>query len=108
MLPNLKALRASRGISQQKLADVLGMSQQAINRYENQAVEPDISTLIKLADFFETTIDYIVDRRPNITPKRTYPYELNEKEAKIVDAYRITSSKQQKVVEELMEAFKNG
>ena len=53
MLPNLKLLRQKRGISQQKLADALGVSQQSINHYENHKIEPDIATLIKIADYFD-------------------------------------------------------
>lgn len=60
MVKNLRKLRINRGISQQQLADVIGTSQQSINKYENHSVEPDISALIKLADYFETTIDYLV------------------------------------------------
>ena len=60
MVKNLRKLRINKGISQQQLADVIGTSQQSVNKYENHSVEPDISALIKLADYFETTIDYLV------------------------------------------------
>ncbi len=50
------------GIIQQQLADVIGVTQQSVNKYENHSVEPDIETLIKLADYFKTTIDYLVGR----------------------------------------------
>ena len=66
MLKRLKELRASKGISQQKLANLLGVSQQAINKYENHDVEPDIATLIAIADYFETTIDDLVGRQPPV------------------------------------------
>ena len=60
MVKNLKALRSQHGMSQQQLAAVLGISQQAINKYENHKIEPDIDTLCKMADFFDTTIDFLV------------------------------------------------
>ena len=60
VVENLRKLRTSRGISQQQLADVIGTSQQSINKYENHSVEPDIRTLTKIADYFGTTIDYLV------------------------------------------------
>ncbi len=60
MVKNLKVLRNKKGISQQQLADIIGVTQQSVNKYENHSVEPDIYTLIKIADYFETTIDYIV------------------------------------------------
>ena len=62
MIKNLKKLRNFHGISQQQLANVVGVSQQSINKYENQNVEPDISTLIKIADCFSTTLDNLVGR----------------------------------------------
>ena len=60
MVENLRKLRTSRGISQQQLADVIGTSQQSINKYENHSVEPDIRTLTKIADYLGTTIDSLV------------------------------------------------
>ena len=45
MLPNLKLLRKEYGISQQVLADMMGVSQQSINQYENHSIEPDIALL---------------------------------------------------------------
>lgn len=62
MVKNLKSLRNRNKISQQQLADVIGVTQQSINKYENHSIEPDIETLIKIADYFETTIDYLVGR----------------------------------------------
>ena len=40
MLPNLKRLRQEYGISQQRLADALQISQPSINKYENHKIEP--------------------------------------------------------------------
>ena len=62
MLPNLKLLRKEYGISQQVLADMMGVSQQSINQYENHSIEPDIALLTQMADYFNTSIDYIVGR----------------------------------------------
>ena len=60
VVKNLRTLRMSKGISQQQLADVIGTSQQSINKYENHNVEPDISTLIMLADYFQVSVDYLI------------------------------------------------
>ena len=51
MVTNLKLLRARKGISQQQLANHIGVSQQSINKYENHNVEPDIATLMAMATF---------------------------------------------------------
>ncbi len=58
----LKALRKARGISQLKLAMDLNMNQNNISRYENGEREADYRTLIKLADYFGVSIDYLLGR----------------------------------------------
>ena len=58
----LKALRKSRRISQLKLALDLDMNQNSISRYENLEREADYSTLIKFADYFGVTLDYLLGR----------------------------------------------
>jgi len=88
MVKNLRKLRMCRHISQQQLADVIGTSQQSINKYENHSVEPDIGTLSKLADYFDTTIDYLVGHDPG--PVREGPagdFELSRDEYNLVCHY---------------------
>ncbi len=62
MIKNLKSLRNEHKISQQKLAEAVGVSQQSINKYENQSVEPEIAVLIKIADYFSVSVDYLIGR----------------------------------------------
>lgn len=61
----LKYLRTSRGISQLKLAMDLSMNQNSISRYENGSREADYATLIRLADYFDVSIDYLLERTDN-------------------------------------------
>ena len=58
MVKNLKYLRTRYGISQQQLAEIAGVSQQSVNKYENHNIEPDIRTLTAFADFFHTSVDF--------------------------------------------------
>ena len=89
MLPNLKKLRQEYDISQQRLADAIGVSQQSINQYEDHSVEPDISVLSRMADHFNTSIDYIVGRTDIRRPiERTEAFHLNPDESSIVTQYR--------------------
>ncbi|MBQ8497776.1 MAG: helix-turn-helix transcriptional regulator [Clostridia bacterium] len=64
----LKELRKSRKISQVKLAMDLNMNQNTISRYETGEREADYATLIALADYFDVSIDYLLERtnNPNI------------------------------------------
>ncbi len=66
----LKEIRKSRGISQLKLAMDLNMNQNSISRYENGEREADYETLIRFADYFDVSIDYILERTNN--PKVNY------------------------------------
>lgn len=62
MVKNLRLLREERGLSQQKLADLLGITQQAVYKYEKLAIEPDILTLIQIADIFNVSVDFLIGR----------------------------------------------
>ncbi len=89
MLPNLKLLRKEYGISQQRLAEGIGVSQQSINQYENHAVEPDLAVLARIADYFNTSIDFVVghtDVRRRI--ERTEEYHLSQEEQHFIIRYR--------------------
>ena len=103
MLPNLKLLRQERGISQQRLADAIGLTQQSINQYENHKIEPDIQTLARMADFFETSIDFIVGHT-NVRQRIEYTeaYHLNTGEADLVTKYRALKPKERECVAQVM------
>ena len=58
----LKELREKRKISQLKLAMDLGLNQNSISRYERGIREADYKTLILLADYFNVSIDYLLER----------------------------------------------
>ena len=60
MIKNLRQLREENRISQQRLAEMLNTSQQSIFKYEKTTSEPDIATLIKLADIFGVSVDYLI------------------------------------------------
>lgn len=62
MVKNLKTIRNKSGISQQTLASAIGLTQQSVNMYENHKIEPDIDTLIEIANYFNVTVDYLIGR----------------------------------------------
>jgi len=103
VLRNIKKLRDELGVSQQKLGYEIGMSQQSINKYENHDIEPDITTLIKIADYFETSVDYIVEHT-HIRRKieEVGEYALNKQEAILVDGYRNLPASSRKVIDDLV------
>ncbi len=58
----IRELRNERHITQLKLALDLHMSQNTISRYESGEREPGIAELIRIADYFHVSIDYLVGR----------------------------------------------
>lgn len=61
----LRFLRKQKQISQLKLAMDLNMNQNSISRYETGEHQADYETLIKLADYFNVSIDYLLERTDN-------------------------------------------
>ena len=58
----LKELRKKRKISQLKLALDLNMNQNTISRYENMERQADYQTLVRFADYFGVSLDYLLGR----------------------------------------------
>ncbi|MBQ3088851.1 MAG: helix-turn-helix transcriptional regulator [Clostridia bacterium] len=61
----LKELRKKKGISQLRLATELNTTQNTISRYETGEREPGIDELIKIADYFNVSVDYLIGRTEN-------------------------------------------
>ena len=61
----LKELRKKKGISQLRLATDLNTTQNTISRYETGEREPGVSELIKIADYFNVSVDYLIGRTEN-------------------------------------------
>ena len=61
----LKELRKKKRVSQLKLALDLNMNKNSISRYENGVREADYATLIAFADYFDVSIDYLLERTDN-------------------------------------------
>mgnify|MGYP000339728703 CR=1 FL=1 len=104
MVANLRQLRNRKGISQRTLGDILGVSQQTINLYENHAVEPDIYMLTKMADYFGTTIDYLVGRIATESDAGT-TYALTSDESFIIEKYRLLSPAERDSIRMVMDNY---
>ncbi len=61
----LRELRKKKHLSQLKMAMDLHMNQNSISRYENMERQADYATLIKIADYFDVSIDYLLERTDN-------------------------------------------
>ena len=85
----LKTLREERGVSQQTVANYVGTTQQSIHRYENGLYEPDLRTVMKIADYYEVSVDFLIGHT-DIRHKyeKIDKYDLNETEAHVIDTFR--------------------
>lgn len=63
----LRLLRNEKGMSQQELADALGISKSSINMYERGERQPNFEVLEAIADFFNVDIDYLLGRTNKTT-----------------------------------------
>ena len=56
----IQYLRKARGISQEGLADQLGVSRQAVSKWESEQSMPDLDKIISMSDYFAVTTDYLL------------------------------------------------
>lgn len=67
-MENLKALRESKKITQSQLGEYLGAKKSAISLWESGKRQPDQETLVRIATFFNVTVDYLLGRDPTTAP----------------------------------------
>jgi len=77
----LKMLRESRSITQDELAEELGVSKQAVSQYERGVRRPDFETLSAICDLFNVSTDFMLGKSDHTTRL------LNEQELSVVDGY---------------------
>lgn len=58
----LKELRKEAGYTQKQMAEMLHITQSAYSQYENNIIEPDIKTIIKIANIFDISLDMLLER----------------------------------------------
>ena len=88
----VKLLRNEQGMTQEQLADCLNMSRSSINNYENDGVEPSLNVLVKIADVFSVSMDYLLGRteeKYNISLLNKDNKELLLKLYEVVNDYKI-------------------
>lgn len=103
----LKQLRLSKKVPQQNVAKFLGISRQAYSNYENGNREPDMETLLKLAEYFEVTVDELLrgkEKAPTAGQGDERNAALTEGEEALLALFRRVSPDKQKLVIEMIRA----
>lgn len=77
------ALRKEKNIGQKELAAYLSLSTGTISNYENGVHSPDLNTLCKLADYFDVTTDYLLNRTP-------YRYSAKKMDQRLNKDYKLS------------------
>lgn len=93
-MENLRKLIYLKG-NQKKIAQDLQISPQTFNNYVNGKTDPDIKTLIDIADYFQVTLDELVGRPTSIINKML----LSERERSIIDKVLAMNEKQKELTE---------
>lgn len=109
----LKTLRKQRGLTQKELAEKLFLSQSSITRFEKDEILPTSETLSKIANYFDVSIDFLLDR-PQPPQKKNSNLEkvFNEAIEELKDEETLLFMKNGDIDEETAElikkALKNG
>ena len=74
----ITALRKSRELTQEQLAERLGVSRQSISKWENGSVVPEVENIIELSKTFDVTLDYLL--RPSEIDELSVKTELLEQQ----------------------------
>lgn len=83
----IKELREEKNLSQEDVARAIGTNQRNIGRWEKNENEPTAGFLLKLADFFQCSVDYLIGRADDFNIV-TITNELPEDERKLLETFR--------------------
>jgi transcriptional regulator with XRE-family HTH domain len=95
----IKNLRKNKGLTQQGLSDAIGVSRSTIGMVEKNLQGTGNETLIKLADFFGVTVDYLLSDNEQIENTKERDYSVSVKEQEKID------DEAKKIIEELSLSF---
>lgn len=105
-MENLKQIREKKNITQIKLSVELEVSQELISHYKTGKSKPNIETLIKLADYFNCSTDYLIGRTNNPTTIK----DLDKKDIEInniIDKYNYLSAENKKQFKNYLDYLSN-
>ncbi len=101
----LKELRDEKNLTQQELADELGVARMTINFYESNRRTPDIHFAVKAANYFNVSVDYLVGNS-NVKSKQDHRYTKDQVNTLEDIIYHLPSSASQDLLSNLCEVLK--
>ena len=98
----LKQLRKEKGILQSVLAKDINVTQATISSWEIERTAPNIEQLNLLANYFNTTVDFLIGRTDE---SNSYIYDLAEEEKTFLKSYHKLTEKEQKAFKAMIETY---
>lgn len=77
----IKLLREEKGIRQEDIGKLFCVSKSAVSQWENDIRTPDMNIVIKLADYFNVSTDYLLGRTDDPSPKGDIRQHVNDDDA---------------------------
>ena len=96
-------LRMNKGLSQRELASIFKVSTGTVGNWEVGTREPDYTTLMKLANFFNVSVDYLLGADEH----RKEPDALTTEERRLLEGYREINAAGKKLVMQTVETLRN-
>lgn len=90
MKDQLQALRKAKGLTQSDIAQIIDVKLSTYQKYERDAVSPSYDTLLRIADFYGVTTDYLLGREtgePDPAQQLANEFNMSALEKKILDNY---------------------
>ena len=104
----LEDLREERGLTQNEIAEAIGTSRTNIGRWEKGLNEPSYTFVVKLANFFNVTVDYLIGNEENVSTVRGgSPETFTEEERTLIRYYRAIGKEAKNAVFATAESFFN-
>ena len=97
-MTNLKEIREKKNITQTKLSTEIEVSQELISHYEIGQSKPNIENLIKLADYFNCSTDYLLNRTDNPILVKSTPSASTESNEFITKYQMLNKEKQNHLI----------
>ena len=97
----LKELRMKMGVSQAKVGEYIGCSGAVYSRYETGIRQPSIETMIKIANYFDVSLDFLIGN------KEFEETTLSDKEMEVLSAYRMADRRAKEDALNLLKSHPN-
>lgn len=98
----IRDLREDKDLKQSEVAELIGTTQQQYSKYENGNTEIPARVIVKLADFYGVSTDYLLNIQPKVNQNQVF---LSPKEKTLLTRWNKITKEQQRILLELLETF---